>query len=81
MLDEEKHEGEAGSFFRLKYCLMLANEFELGNDLLCILSSPHSAKEGDGHGNCNGQCKFDVFFFRLIGILGPQWNFGSTQAL
>ena len=43
--------------------------------------------DGDGNGFGNGdgdsQCKFDEFFLfslRLVGILDPQWHFGSTLA-
>ena len=39
---------------------------------------------GDGDGDGYGECKFDgeifFFFFRLVGILDPQWHFGSTLA-
>ena len=59
--------------------VILANGFALNNDLLCILSSSRSEKEGDDDGN--GQFKFrEKFFSRLVGILDPQWHFGSTLA-
>ena len=39
---------------------------------------------GDGDGDGDSQCEFDgeipFFLFRLVGIIGPQWHFGSTLA-
>ena len=37
----------------------------------------------EGNGDSDGQCKFDgeiFFLFRLVGIVDPQWHFGSTLA-
>ena len=53
--------------------VILANGFVLNNDLLCILSSPRSEKEGDDDGN--GQFKFrEKFFF------SARWHFRPSMA-